>query len=146
MKTKKGITRILAFMLALLMVISTVEMTAFTSFAAERDEFETSEEVSEELTEDVSEEVSGEPSEEASEEVSEEVTEEASEEVSEEPSEEVSEAYAEENIVAATKETCWIEQNAKKTFFSNIRKNSKTTNSAKHSMITNVIDTRDKRN
>ncbi len=104
MKTKKGITRILAFMLALLMVISTVEMTAFTSFAAERDEFETSEEVSEELTEDVSEEVSGEPSEEASEEVSEEVSEEASEEVSEEPSEELSEAYAEENIVAASEE------------------------------------------
>ena len=54
MKTKKGITRILAFMLALLMVISTVEMTAFTSFAAERDEFETSEEVSEEISEEVS--------------------------------------------------------------------------------------------
>ena len=109
MKTKKTMTRVLAFLLVVMMFFSTVEMTSFTSLAAEGEDATVSEEdlteeiseenadeISEEASEEASEEISEEASEEASEEISEEVSEEASEEISEEVSEEASEEISEE--------------------------------------------------
>ena len=103
MKTKKTLTRILSFLLVIMMLFSTIEMTSFISFAEEGEEVvseenltETSEESSENLSEEVSEETSADTTEEVSEEASEEMTEEAGKEASEDVSEDTSEDVSEE--------------------------------------------------
>ncbi len=106
MKTKRVMTRILAFLLVIMMVFSTVEMTSFTSVAAEGEEVasdeisdEASEETSEVVSDDTSEEESEDVTEEVSEEVSEEITEEAENETSEDEPEETSEELSEEVLL-----------------------------------------------
>ena len=86
MKTKKTLTRILSFLLVIMMVFSTIEMTSFISFAeggeevvSEENLTETSEESSENLSEEVSEETSADTTEEVSEEEETEETEETEE-------------------------------------------------------------------
>ena len=115
MKTKRTMTRILSFLLVIMMLFSTIEMTSFTSFAEEGEEVvseenltETSEESSENLSEEVNEETSADITEEVSEEASEEMTEEAgkeaSEDVYEDTSEDVEEDFSEVNLQEAEEE------------------------------------------
>lgn len=103
MKTKRTMTRILSFLLVIMMMFSTIEMTSFTSFADEGEEVvsdeisdETTEEISEAVFEETSEENSEDATEEVSEEVSEEITEETEKEASEDKPEETSEELSEE--------------------------------------------------
>ena len=118
MKAKKGMTRILAIVLVLMMFFSTVEISSFRTFAAEDVKSESSEEVvsddveneddtleeSEENSEEVSSERNEENSEEASSEGNEENSEEASSEGTEENSEEASSEGNEENSEEASSE------------------------------------------
>lgn len=104
MKSKRGMTRIFAFLLAIMMIISTVDLTSFTSYATEDNEQVITEEMSDEISEEVSEEISDDVTEEVTEENSTGDTEEVTEEDSEEDTEEVTEEDSEEDTEEVTEE------------------------------------------
>ena len=103
-KIEATFRRVFAIALALIMMLSTVELSSIRVLAAENAEEVVSEEASEEVSEEVTEEaVSEETTEGASEEVTEEtVSEETTEEASEEVTEESEEITEESNVVADT--------------------------------------------
>lgn len=104
-KIEATFRRVFAIALALIMMLSTVELSSIRVLAAENAEEVVSEEASEEVSEEVTEEaVSEETTEGASEEVTEEtVSEETTEEASEEETEESEEITEESNVVADAK-------------------------------------------
>ncbi|MBR0154183.1 MAG: hypothetical protein IJM26_10410, partial [Lachnospiraceae bacterium] len=96
---KKTVKILLAWVLALVCVMTVPGMSVAAATAAQKEEAQVSEEVLEEVSEDVTEE-----REETAEEVTEEATEEETEEVSEEVTEETTEKVAEETAEETTEE------------------------------------------
>ncbi|MBQ4473989.1 MAG: hypothetical protein II930_06800, partial [Lachnospiraceae bacterium] len=96
---KKTVKILLAWVLALVCVMTVPGMSVAAATAAHKEEAQVSEEVLEEVSEDVTEE-----REETAEEVTEEATEEETEEVSEEVTEETTEKVAEETAEETTEE------------------------------------------